>query len=395
MEKILLVKYGEIAIRGKNRWIIENRLIAIIERNLSKLGRYSVIKEQGRFLVRSLDEEMNYEKVVPVIIKIFGVLGVCPGIMLKDQSLDSLKKGALAYMEEHYPDGGYSFKVTARRSNKKYPLNSQEISAEVGGYIFESLNESMKNVTVDVHNPEVSLRVELRNNAYIFSKVIDGPGGLPVGESGKATVLMSGGIDSPVAAWLMAKRGAAVEAVYFHSPPYTSERAKEKVADLCRCVAGYCGSIRLYVVPFTETQLLIYDNVPHERMTIFLKRAMLRAAALIADKNGSHALVCGDSVGQVASQTMQAINAINTAAYPYPVLRPLCTYDKQEIIDLANKIGTFEISVLPYEDCCTIFVAKHPELRPKRHIIEKKEKTIPGLEETIAKAVAEAEIIDV
>lgn len=392
MEKILLVKYGEIAIRGKNRWIIENKLIAIIERNLSKLGRYSVIKEQGRFLVRSLDEEMDYEKVVPAVVNIFGVLGVCPGVMVKDQSLESLQQTALAYILEHYPkEGGYSFKVTARRSNKDYPLNSQEISSEVGGYIFES----MGTVTVDAHNPEVSLRVELRNKAYIYSKIINGYGGLPVGESGKATVLMSGGIDSPVAAWLTAKRGAAIEAVYFHSPPYTSERTKEKVADLCKCVSKYCGRMKLYVVPFTETQLLIYDNVPQERMTIFLKRAMLKAASKIADKNGSDALVCGDSIGQVASQTMQAINAINTAAPDYPVLRPLCTYDKQEIIDLARKIGTFEISIRPYEDCCTIFVAKHPEIRPKRHIIEKKEKTIPNLEETIAKAVDEAEVIDI
>lgn len=392
MEKILLVKYGEIALRGKNRWIIENKLIGIIQRSLSRLGRYSVLKEQGRFLVRSLDEEMDYEKVVPKVLKIFGVLAVCPGIMLENRDLDSLKEGALAYMKEHYPkEGGYSFKVTARRSDKTYPLNSQEISAEVGGYIFESLG----NVTVDVHNPEVELRVELRNMVYMFSKTLKGYGGLPVGESGKATVLMSGGIDSPVAAWLTAKRGAEIEAVYFHSPPYTSERAKEKVVDLCKCIAEYCGKMKLYVVPFTETQLLIYDNVPPERMTIFLKRAMLKAASLVADKSKSDALVCGDSIGQVASQTMQAINAINTAALDYPILRPLCTYDKQQIIDLAKEIGTFDISIRPYEDCCTIFVAKHPEIRPKRHIIEKKEKTIPNLEETIAKAVAEAEIIEV
>ncbi len=391
MKKILLVKYGEIAIRGKNRWIIENKLIGIIERNLSKIGRYSVKKEQGRFLVRALDGEMDYDKVIPTVVNIFGVLGVCPGIMLEDNSIDTLCKAALEYMKEQYPDGGCSFKVTARRSDKDYPLNSQEISAEVGGYVFEG----MGNLTVDVHNPQVELRVEIRNNAYIYSKVISGYGGLPVGESGKATVLMSGGIDSPVAAWLTAKRGAAIEAVYFHSPPYTSERAKEKVVDLCRCISAYCGSMKLYVVPFTEAQLLIYDNVPHERMTIFLKRAMLKTAAMIADKNGSHALVCGDSIGQVASQTMQAINAINTAAGSYPVLRPLCTYDKQEIIDLARKIGTFDISVRPYEDCCTIFVAKHPEIRPKRHIIEKKEKTIPGLTEALSKAAEEAEIIEI
>lgn len=391
MKKILLVKYGEIAIRGKNRWIIENKLIAIIERNLSKLGRYSVQKEQGRFLVQYLDGEMDYDKVIPCVVNIFGVLGVCPGIMLEDQSLENLKASALAYMKEFYPNGGYSFKVTARRSNKDYPLNSQEIACEVGGYIFEN----MENVTVDVHNPEILLRVELRNSAYIYSKVIAGFGGLPVGESGRATVLMSGGIDSPVAAWLTAKRGVAVDAVYFHSPPYTSERAKEKVVDLCKCVAKYCGSMRLYIVPFTETQLLIYDNVPQERMTIFLKRAMLKAAAHIADKTHADALVVGDSIGQVASQTMQAINAINTAAPNYPVLRPLCTYDKQEIIDLAQKIGTFEISIRPYEDCCTIFVAKHPEIRPKRHIIEKKEKTIPNLEETIKKAVENAEVVEI
>ncbi|MBQ6554977.1 MAG: tRNA 4-thiouridine(8) synthase ThiI, partial [Firmicutes bacterium] len=236
--------------------------------------------------------------------------------------------------------------------------------------------------------------VELRNNAYIYSRLIPGFGGLPMGTSGKATLLMSGGIDSPVAGFLTAKRGVETEAVYFDSPPYTSERAKQKVIDLANRLAVFTGGIKLHIVPFTETQLKIYDCTPPEKTTILLKRAMLKAAEKIALKNGSMALVTGDSIGQVASQTMEAINAIDSAAREMPVLRPLCTMDKQEIVDVARRIGTFEISIRPYEDCCTVFVPKHPETKPKRKIIENIERKITGLDELIDEAVENTEIME-
>lgn len=389
MRNVLLVKYGEIAMRGKNRYLIENKLIWTIIKRLEPYEGYRVYKEQGRLLVVNETGEFDYDTVIPIVLKILGVTAVCPGVEFEDQSIESLRKHALKHFKEHYPNGGVTFKVVTRRSDKRYPLTGNEVSADVGGYILHNVD----NLTVDVHNPQVKLMVELRNNAYVYSKVIKGKGGLPYGASGKATVLMSGGIDSPVAAFLVAKRGVEVEACYFDSPPYTSERAKQKVLDLAEQVAKYTGSLKLYVVPFTETQLKIYESTPPEKMTILLKRAMLKASQKIAENNKSMALVTGDSIGQVASQTMEAIMAIDSAA-TIPVLRPLCAMDKQEIVDVAVDIGTFDISIRPYEDCCTVFVAKHPETKPKRSIIEAIERKIEGLDELIDKAVENAEIIE-
>ena len=390
MTKVLLVKYGEIAMRGKNRYLVENRLITTIINRLKDYEGYKVYKEQGRILVLNEITDVDYDTVVPLVVNILGVTAVCPCWEVDDQSIENLREVALQQFKESYPNGGVSFKVVTKRSDKRYPMTGNEVSAEVGGYILNN----MPNLTVDVHEPEVKLMVELRNNAYIYSKLIYGFGGLPYGASGRATVLMSGGIDSPVAAFLTAKRGVEVEAVYFDSPPYTSERAKQKVLDLAERVAVFTGSFKLYVVPFTKTQLTIYQNTPPEKMTILLKRAMLKAARLVAEKNKSMALVTGDSIGQVASQTMHAINAIDSAVTDMPVLRPLCAMDKQEIVDWARKIGTFDISIRPYEDCCTVFVAKHPETKPKKSIIENIERKIEGLDELIEQAVEESKIYD-
>lgn len=389
MRNVLLVKYGEIAMRGKNRYLIENQLIWSIIKRLEPYEGYRVYKEQGRLLVVNEVGEFDYDTVIPIVTKILGVTAVCPGIEFEDQSIESLRKHALAHFKEHYPNGGVSFKVVTRRSDKRYPMTGNEISADVGGYILHNID----NLTVDVHNPKVKLMVELRNNAYVYSKLIKAYGGLPYGSSGRATVLMSGGIDSPVAAFLTAKRGVEIEAVYFDSPPYTSERAKQKVLDLAEQLAKYTGTLKLYVVPFTETQLKIYESTPPEKMTILLKRAMLKAAQKVAENSKSMALVTGDSIGQVASQTMEAIMAIDPAA-TIPVLRPLCAMDKQEIIDVAVNIGTYDISIRPYEDCCTVFVAKHPETKPKKSIIEAIERKIEGLDELIEKAVENAEIVE-
>lgn len=268
-------------------------------------------------------------------------------------------------------------------------MTSNEIGADVGGYILHN----MENLKVDVHNPDVTLMVELRNNAYVYSKLIKAYGGLPYGSSGKATVLLSGGIDSPVAAFLMAKRGVEIEAIYFDSPPYTSERAKQKVLDIAEKIAEYTGALKLYVVPFTDVQLKIYENTPPEKMTILLKRAMLKTAQKVAENNKSMGLVTGDSIGQVASQTMEAIRAIDSAAQ-MPVFRPLCAMDKQEIVDVSVKIGTYDISIRPYEDCCTVFVAKHPETKPKKSIIEAIEKKIDGLDELIDLSIENVKIYE-
>lgn len=389
MKNVLLVKYGEIAIRGKNRYLIENKLIRTIIKRLEPYEGYRVYKEQGRLLVVNEAGEFDYDTVIPVVLKILGVTAVCPGIEFEDQSIESLREHALLHFKEQFPKGGVTFKVVTRRSDKRYPMTGNEISADVGGYILHNVPD----IKVDVHNPEVTLMVELRNNAYVYSKVIKGRGGLPYGSSGKATVLMSGGIDSPVAAFLTAKRGVEIEACYFDSPPYTSERAKQKVLDIAEQLAKYTGSLKLYIVPFTETQLKIYESTPPEKMTILLKRAMLKTAQKIAEKSKSIALVTGDSIGQVASQTMEAIAAINSAA-TMPVLRPLCAMDKQEIIDVAVDIGTYDISIRPYEDCCTVFVAKHPETKPKRSIIESIERKIEGLDELIDEAVEKAETVE-
>lgn len=393
MKDVLLIKYGEIAMRGNNRHIVENRLIKTIAANLKSAGNYWIEKEQGRFVVESRNEngEFDFETVIPLSVNVFGVTAVCPGIMFEDNSLESLKEKALEHIKKHYPAGGISFKVCARRSDKRYPLSSGEICAQVGRHILENV----ENVKVDVHNPDVKVMVELRNHSYVYSKIIYGFGGLPVGSSGKATVLMSGGIDSPVAAFMTAKRGVEIEAVYFESPPYTSERAKQKVIDLAKRISVFTGGMKLYVIPFTEIQCRIYDVIPIEKTTIILKRAMIKCAEKIALKNGSQALVTGDSIGQVASQTMHAIESISSAAEKLPILRPLCGMDKQEIVDMAVKIGTYDISIRPYEDCCTIFVAKHPETKPKRILIEKIERRIENIDEMAEKAANDAEVLEI
>ncbi|MCJ7856435.1 tRNA 4-thiouridine(8) synthase ThiI [Lachnospiraceae bacterium NSJ-143] len=388
-ERVLLVKYGEIAMRGNNRQLFVKRLVDTIRKNIDSDGDFYVVREQGRLIVESRGSEINFDTMIPKINRIFGILGVCPGIKVKDQDIENLKRVSLEFLKENLNGKADTFKVVTKRSNKKYPLTSNEISAEVGGYIFDNY-EGMK---VDLHSPNTTLYIEIRNDAYIYTDFIEGCGGLPYGSSGKAVSLISGGIDSPVATWMMAKRGVEVSGVYFHSPPYTGERAKEKVKDLAGIISMYTGGFKLYVVKFTEVQLYLLENVPEDKLTIFLKRAMMRTAEKIAAKEHADGLITGESAGQVASQTMQGINAIN-AVCTIPVMRPLCGMDKQEIVDKARKIGTFETSILPYEDCCTIFVAKHPETRPKTSVINKIESKLEKLDELIEKAFEEMELYE-
>ncbi|GHV39420.1 putative tRNA sulfurtransferase [Clostridia bacterium] len=388
-ERAVLIKYGEVALRKKNRGIYEKILLDAIAKNLRICGEFEIIKEQGRFLVTSADPAARWDLAEENISRVFGIAGVSPCLCMRDKSFETVKQAALAYVRGLFPARPFTFKVESMRSDKRYPRGSYEISSDLGEYI---LNE-MKNAEVNVHTPDLILRVEIRTKAYVYSKTNKGGGGLPPSSSGKAVLLLSGGFDSPVAGYLAAKRGMALTAVYFHSPPYTSERAKEKVKDLAERLSYFCGKVKLAVVPFTETQLLLKDHTPPEKMTILLKRAMLKISESIAEKEGALVLVTGDSVGQVASQTLRSI-VTTSAAVKMPIIRPLACFDKQEIMDLAKKIGTHDISARPYEDCCTIFVADHPETKPKTSIIESIEGHVKDLPECMNRAVENTEYFE-
>ena len=294
-------------------------------------------------------------------------------------------------MEEMYPQKNFTFKVAAKRADKQYPITSPEICAKIGEYLLSRFSE----ISVDVHVPQEVITVEIRNRAYIYSKVLAGPGGMPVGTAGKAMLLLSGGIDSPVAGYMISKRGVAIEATYFHAPPYTSDRAKEKVVDLARIVSRYTGPIRLNIVNFTDIQLAIYEKCPHEELTIIMRRYMMRIAEYFANKSDCLGMITGESIGQVASQTMHSLLTTN-AVCELPVYRPLIGMDKVEIIDIAQKIGTFETSILPYEDCCTIFVAKHPVTKPILSVIEKSEELLADvIDDLMKEAIETTEVIEV
>ena len=302
------------------------------------------------------------------ISRVFGIVGICPVVRKEVKEIEELKKDVVSYMGEMYPEGNCTFKVEARRANKRYPMNSMEINCALG----EAVLDAFPDMKVDVHNPDVRLNVEIREEVYLYSEIIPGPGGMPVGTNGSAMLLLSGGIDSPVAGYMIAKRGVEIEAVYFHAPPYTSERAKEKVMDLAKLVSVYSGPIKLHVVNFTDIQLYIYEKCPHEELTIIMRRYMMRIAEHFAKKDGCLGLITGESIGQVASQTMQSLAATN-AVCTLPVYRPLVGFDKREIVEISERIGTYEVSIQPFEDCCTIFVAKHPVTKPNLERIEKSE----------------------
>lgn len=390
MQNGLLVKYGEIAIKGNNRHQFENLLIRNIKEKLAQIGSYRVSKEQGRLLIEP-ENGSSIEEIIAPLQKVFGIIGLCPASVFTDDSLESICEHTIEYLKETYGEHPVpvTFKVEGRRANKKYPLNSIQIASEVGGRILEAF----PNWKVDVHHPQVTVWTELRNRVYVFSKVIPGLGGMPVSPHNKAALLLSGGIDSPVAGWMIAKRGVELCAVYFHAHPYTTDRAKEKVIELARRVSEYSGRIRLYVVPFTDIQLDIYDRCPQDQLTIIMRRIMMRISEKIAQKEGAIALVTGENLGQVASQTLQSLYCTNEVCN-MPVFRPLIGFDKQEIIEIAQKIDTFETSILPYEDCCTIFVAKHPETKPKLGNIIESEKHLTDIENAIDKAVNESEIVE-
>lgn len=391
MYNSFLIKYGEIGIKGNNRHIFEDALCRRIKEALSEIdGEFEIKKERGRIYV-NCQGEWHYDETVTVLSRIFGIVGICPVVVLEATDFENLKKGVLAYIADEYPDSEASFKVKARRINKGFDKKSMEIDADLG----EAILEAFPKMHVDVHHPEILLDIEIREYIYVYSKIIPGPGGMPVGTGGSATLLLSGGIDSPVAGWMVAKRGVSLDAVYFHAPPYTSERAKQKVVDLAREISLYTGPIRLHVVNFTDIQLYIYDTCPHEELTIIMRRYMMRLAEHFARENHTLGLVTGESIGQVASQTMQSLVATN-AVCTLPVYRPLIAFDKNDIVVKAKEIGTYETSILPFEDCCTIFVAKHPVTKPNLKTIEHSEMRLKAkIDELMKEAIETTEIIDI
>lgn len=389
MFRAFLIKYAEIGIKGKNRYMFEDALIRQMEYVLKDVeGTFHVSKEQGRIYVQT-EGEFDYEETLDALKRVFGIALICPVVIREDEGFDQLAADVLEYVDHVYPDKNKTFKMHVRRAKKTYPGTSMELNAQLG----EKILEAYPGMTVDVHNPQILITVEIREKIYIYSESIPGPGGMPIGTNGKAMLLLSGGIDSPVAGYMIAKRGVKIDAVYFHAPPYTSERAKQKVVDLAKLVARYSGPIHLHVVNFTDIQLYIYDKCPHEELTIIMRRYMMKIAEQIGRENNCLGLITGESIGQVASQTVQSLAATNEVC-TMPVFRPVIGFDKQEIVDIALKINTYETSIQPYEDCCTIFVAKHPVTKPNLNVIKKSEMNLAEkIDEMMETAIKTAEVI--
>ncbi|MBS4937197.1 MAG: tRNA 4-thiouridine(8) synthase ThiI [Lachnospiraceae bacterium] len=385
--KSFLIKYGEIGVKGKNRYLFEDALMKQIRIALTAVeGEFVVSKELGRIYV-DVDKDYDEDEVISALTKVFGIVAVCPMVRIEDKDFENLKKVVVEYMDKVYENKKITFKVDTRRADKNYPGTSETINADLGEAILNAFPE----IRVDVRKPDVLLKVEIRRYINIYSLSIPGPGGMPIGTNGRAMLLLSGGIDSPVAGYMIAKRGVTVEAVYFHAPPYTSERAKQKVIDLAQIVSQYAGPINLHIVNFTDIQLYIYENCPHEELTIIMRRYMMKIAERIGRSNQDMALITGESIGQVASQTVQSLVTTNEVC-TMPVFRPLIGFDKQEIVEIAEKIGSYETSIQPYEDCCTIFVAKHPVTKPDLdHIHQSEEKLSEKIDALVEEAIATKE----
>ena len=386
-----LIKYAEIGVKGRNRYMFEDALVDQIRFALDKIeGEFKIRKTQGRVYVDAVSE-FDFDETVDALKKVFGISGICPMIYVEDEGFEKLSETIVDYIGKVYPEKNKTFKVFARRARKNYPMSSMEINCELGGVILDAYPE----MKVDVHNPEIELSVEIREKIYIYSETIPGPGGMPVGTGGKAMLLLSGGIDSPVAGYMISKRGVKLEATYFHAPPYTSERAKQKVVDLAKYVSAYAGPMNLHVINFTDIQLAIYEKCPHDELTIIMRRYMMRIAEMIAKETGCLGLVTGESIGQVASQTMQSLISTNEVC-ELPVYRPLIAFDKQDIVDISEKINTYETSIQPFEDWCSIFVAKHPVTKPNVNVIRGHEKNLEDvIDELVKTALDTREIIEI
>ena len=384
MKEIILIKNGEIALKGLNRSTFEDAMIKNIKRRMAHLGKVDAKKAQSTVTIEPKDELFDMDAACDIVSKVFGVSAFCRACEI-EKDMETIKKTAAEYLRDEL-SFAKTFKVVAKRSDKKFPLTSPEICREVGGYLLSKFH----NLSVDVIDPEVLVAVEVRDKfAYIHTNQRDGAGGIPTGTGGRAMLLISGGIDSPVAGYMMAKRGLELSAIHFASPPYTSERALEKVKDLLRQMTHYTGRIKLYTVCFTKIQEQIRDRVKEEYSTLVMRRFMMRIANKIAEKNGSLALITGESLGQVASQTLPAIQCTD-AVSSLPTFRPLIGMDKEEIVAISRKIETFDISVQPFEDCCTVFTPKHPKTKPSLSDFEKVE-SVMDIEALVSQAVETVE----
>ncbi|MBE6703298.1 MAG: tRNA 4-thiouridine(8) synthase ThiI [Ruminococcaceae bacterium] len=371
MKEIILCKYGEIVLKGANRKYFEDTLVKEMRYRAQNFGKFSITNVQSTMTIEPQDDFADLDGMFEAAKRLFGIAGVSRAAVA-EKNMEDIMAIAKSYIPA-FLEGKRTFKVEAKRSDKTFPLSSPEISREVGGAILSA----MPRLRVDVHNPDVTVRVEVRERAaYIHAGQALGAGGLPVGTNGKGLLLLSGGIDSPVAGWMMAKRGVRLEAVYFESIPYTSEQARQKVLDLAGLVARWSGSIMVHVISLTKIQEELVRNCDEEYFTLLLRRYMMQLANMIAEKQGCQALITGESLGQVASQTMHALNVTNAIA-KYPVFRPVIGMDKEEIVQIARRIDTFETSILPFEDCCTVFTPRHPKTRPVLEKVEEQERKLP------------------
>ena len=381
MKEIILVKNGELALKGLNRSSFEDILIKNMKRRLNDLGKFEFTKSQSTIMVDPIDDDIDLDDAVDVVSRVFGIAALSRACVC-EKNFEDIKTTALNYLSEELEDAK-TFKVEAKRSDKKFPMKSPEICRELGGFLLSKFH----NLSVDVHNPDIIVTVEVRDKyAFVRGNNIKGAGGMPTGTSGRAGILISGGIDSPVAAYMMAKRGIELCAIHFASPPYTSELAEMKVMELLKKVARYSGVITTYVVPFTKIQEAIRDLCPEEYFTIIMRRIMMMISEKLAVHQNCYALITGESVGQVASQTMYAL-ACTDCAVNMPVFRPCIGMDKEEIISISRKIDTFQTSIQPYEDCCTVFTPKHPKTKPHLDDVIKAEANIESLEELMNEAI--------
>jgi thiamine biosynthesis protein ThiI len=386
MKEIILLKCGEMVLKGLNRSTFTAVLLKNIRRRLAPLGKFEITSAQSTIYIDPKDESCDIDFIVENLSKIFGIATLSVGAKCQ-KDLEKIKEIAAQYLATTLSQHA-TFKVEVKRSDKKFPLTSPQIAAEVGGYLLDRFST----LTVDVHDPQITVYVEIRDfDAYVHAGKLPGAGGMPLGTGGKATLLLSGGIDSPVAGYMIAKRGVTLNAVHFFSHPYTSQQAKEKVFELSKLMCDFCGRMTLYVVPFTDIQLAIRQSCREEYFTIIMRRFMVKISCEIAKKHGSLALITGESIGQVASQTLPAM-LVTDEISDLPIFRPCIGMDKAEIISVARKINTFETSILPYEDCCTVFTPKHPKLNPELSVVHDEEKALDW-DELIQAAMDKIEIV--
>jgi thiamine biosynthesis protein ThiI len=387
MNKVILLRCGELMLKGLNKPFFEMTLVKNIKTAINGLGPSKVVKSQGRIYIEPMNDGFQFKKALDLSTRIFGIVSSSP-VTKTEPDIESVKAEAIKMAEELTTRYGYkTFKAETKRADKKFPMKSPEINSLIGEVVLNSLPE----LRVDVNNPDFIIFIEIRESAYVYSEILPGAGGLPVGTNGRAMLLISGGIDSPVAGWMMSKRGLSLDAVHFHSYPYTSDRSKEKVIELTRIIAEYCGPINLHIVPFTDIQIQINEKCPHDEGTLIMRRFMMRIAERISTESGCQAIITGESLGQVASQTIQSL-AVTNEVVSLPVFRPLIGMDKNDVVTVARRINTYETSILPYEDCCTVFVAKHPKTRPKLEDIVASEASL-DVEDLIADAVSRTETV--